>query len=92
MAGAAHDLAVAFRVCQIWFQQSQCERVNAALADMAAQVPSHKFLCLVYQIASRLSAPEPPAQPSRFQVRGLQTFACRHSKLTKLTAVSGCSW
>ena len=63
LAGSTHDLAAAFRVCQIWFSHSQEEGVNAALAAMAAQVPSHKFLCLVYQIASRLGAPG-----SRFQV------------------------
>ena len=67
LAGNTYDLAVAFRVCQLWFSNSSSEAVNAALEAMAAQVPSHKFLCLVYQIASRLGGPA-----SRFQVRVVQ--------------------
>ena len=67
MAGDAHDLAVAFRVCQIWFSHSSQPEVNTALAGLFKAVSSHKFLCLVYQIASRLGGPS--EHGSAFQVR-----------------------
>ena len=57
VAGDSHDLDAAFRVCQIWFSNSSQPEVNTALASLFQAVPSNKFLCLVYQIASRLGAP-----------------------------------
>ena len=53
-SGAKHDLAVVFRLCQLWFQRSTEAGVNSQLAAAVQQTPSHKFLPLAYQIASRL--------------------------------------
>ena len=69
LAGDAHDLAVTFRCCQIWFSNSSQPEVNAALAALFGAVPSHKFLSLVYQIASRLGAASEQTGP--FQVCSL---------------------
>jgi hypothetical protein len=47
---------VIFRLTQLWFQLGrESEAVNAQAALAVDSVPSHKFLPLAYQIASRLS-------------------------------------
>lgn len=53
LSGDRHDLQVIFRLCQLWFEHQRDERINGALDEAFLQVPSHKFVPLVYQIASR---------------------------------------
>ncbi|KAK9806879.1 hypothetical protein WJX72_005975 [[Myrmecia] bisecta] len=55
-ASNAYDNAVVFRLCQLWFALGTNAEVNKALALSFQQIPSYKFLPLVYQIASRMSA------------------------------------
>ena len=52
--GKLHNNKVAFRVCQLWFKLSDNEDVLGKMAKLIEEVPSHKFLCLMYQIGSRL--------------------------------------
>lgn len=56
LAGSNYDLQVVFRVCQLWFSQNSEEDTNAQLSSTFETVSSHKFLPLVYQIASRINA------------------------------------
>ena len=80
LAGDAYDLAVVFRLVQLWFSLGADKAVNAHLAGTFSRVPSHKFLVLAYQIASRLSAAKTgPYVESGFQVGRLfirQNFIC----------------
>lgn len=55
LAGDRHDLHVVFRLCELWFEHSKDAAVNDSVADAFAAAPSHKFVPLVYQIASRAS-------------------------------------
>lgn len=57
-SGAKHDLAVVFRLTQLWFQLSTEVGVNSQMAAAVQQIPSRKFLPLAYQIASRLAGSE----------------------------------
>ncbi len=56
VVGDAHDLEVVFRLVQLWLKLGADGDVVAQLAAVFAQSPSHKFLPLMYQMASRLSA------------------------------------
>ena len=61
-AGSKHDLMV-FRLTQLWFSLGpQDDAVNAQAAAAVDGVPSHKFLPLAYQIASRLGPAGTPYQ------------------------------
>ena len=63
-AGAKHDLVV-FRLTQLWFQLGRdSEAVNDQAALAVDGVPTHKFLPLAYQIASRLGSAGTPFQAS----------------------------
>ena len=69
MAGNRYDLQVVFRLCQLWFKHGAQGTVNALLQTVLEQTPSYKFLCLSYQMASRLSsAAAGPLVSSGFQV------------------------
>jgi len=64
-AGAKHDLVV-FRLTQLWFSLGpDDDAVNAQAAAAVDGVPSHKFLPLAYQIASRLGPAGTPYQAGR---------------------------
>ena len=58
LAGGRYDLQVVFRLFQLWFTLGTDKAVNRQLAHTFKEVPSHKLLSLVYQIASRMSAAE----------------------------------
>ena len=45
-----------FRLIQLWLGLAGEAEVNALLGKVLADIPSHKFLPLVYQLASRMSA------------------------------------
>ena len=47
---------VVFRLIQLWLGLAGEAEVNALLGKVLADIPSHKFLPLVYQLASRMSA------------------------------------
>ncbi len=69
MWGDRYSLTVVFRICQIWFSLGAERAVNEALASTFRDVPSYRFLCLVHQIASRMSAAKTgPLVASGFQV------------------------
>ncbi|KAI8470131.1 MAG: kinase-like domain-containing protein [Monoraphidium minutum] len=55
-AGGSHDLAAVYRLCQLWLALSEDAGVNRAVKAVVEGVPSAKFVPLVYQIASRMSA------------------------------------
>lgn len=63
-----------FRLVQLWLELASDMEINAKVARSFASVPSHKYLGLVYQMASRMSStPAGPFVNSGFQVR-LLTF------------------
>ncbi len=69
MAGGRYDLQVVFRLFQLWFTLGADPKVNAQLEESFRDIPSHKLLSLVYQIASRMSAAKSgPYYESGFQV------------------------
>ena len=71
MGGDAHDLEVVFRLVQLWLSLGAERPVVAQLQAAFQATPSHKFLPLMYQMASRLSAAKTgPLVASGFQVRG----------------------
>ena len=53
--GNQYDLMAVFRLCNLWFKLGDKE-VNAQVAEAFDSAPSHKFLTLVYQMASRMSS------------------------------------
>ncbi|BDA48015.1 Serine-protein kinase ATM [Coccomyxa sp. Obi] len=55
LAGDAYNLPVIFRLCQLWFSLGADFKVAEQMAKAAGEVPSWKFMPLVYQLASRLS-------------------------------------
>ena len=77
LAGNAHDLAVMFRLCEMWTGMGGEAPVAAELQAAAASVPSWKFLPLAYQLASRLSRPgrRPDLDKSGFTVRTVPSIA-----------------
>ena len=52
--GDAHDIQVVFRLCQLWFKLRSNVSVNQRMDKLSDEVATHKFLCLMYQIGSRL--------------------------------------
>lgn len=81
MAGGRYDLQVVFRLFQLWFTLGADPKVNEQLAESFRNIPSHKLLSLVYQIASRMSAAKSgPHYESGFQVADLP-LALHHSWL-----------
>lgn len=63
-AGDKHDLQVVYRMCGLWFRHSDDRQVNEVMQETFQQVPTAKFIPLVYQIASRMDDSKGP-----FQVR-----------------------
>ena len=69
LGGGRYDLQVVFRLFQLWFTLGHHKLVNTQLAATFTEVPSYKLLCLVYQIASRMTAAKSgPYYESGFQV------------------------
>jgi hypothetical protein len=52
------DIRAVFRLCSLWFNNPNNEAINEFLKKYIDKIPSHKFLLLFYQIASRMSAQE----------------------------------
>ena len=72
LAGDAHNTAVMFRLCEMWFALGGEAPVAGQFATAAARVPSWKFLPLAYQLASRLARPgrHPDLDAAGFTARG----------------------
>jgi ataxia telangiectasia mutated family protein len=51
-----YDVRAMFRLCSLWFTNASLAAVNGLLREKGASLPSHKFLPLIYQITSRMSA------------------------------------
>jgi hypothetical protein len=56
VADSAHDLEVVFRLVQLWLSLGADASTVRQLRTAFKATPSHKFLPLMYQMASRLSA------------------------------------
>ncbi len=66
-------MQVVYRLCQLWFSLGQEEAVvNKALGEALAEVPSHKWVPLVYQAASRLGAAKEAKGEARAQAQAFQ--------------------
>ena len=78
LAGDHYDLPALFRIVQMWLENQESSGVNAKMEAIINAAPSHKFLPLVTQVASRLSA-APSSSQSYFQ-RNLQTLLVRLGK------------
>jgi hypothetical protein len=71
-AGDKHDLQAVYRMCGLWFRHSNVLAVNQVMQHTFQQVPTAKFVQLVYQIASRLDNTQTPFQV-RASTAGLMT-------------------
>ena len=56
ITGDLYDIEVVFRLCQLWFQYVRDPGMNSKMGELCSKIPSHKFLCLIYQIGSRLAS------------------------------------
>lgn len=63
MNGGKHDSTAVFRVCSLWFSNSEDKRVNELVNSHIMSIPSFKWVTLIYQIASRMTVGE-----ARFQL------------------------
>eukprot|EP00731_Ephydatia_muelleri_P031937 Em0023g444a len=70
--GNEHDLRI-FRLCALWFDNSDQREMNRTVENGFRQLQSYKFLPLMYQLAARMSAAVPT---SPFQTI-LQELICR---------------
>ena len=68
IAGYEYDLPALFRVIQMWLENAEDRHVNENVAEVFTVAASHKFLPLIIQVASRLSAAaDGPLVQSGFQ-------------------------
>ncbi len=65
--GDKYDLPSLFNIVQIWLAHPEDQHVNASVNITLNDVPSHKFLPLVTQVASRLSTNTTSSQGKDFQ-------------------------
>ncbi|KAG9138050.1 hypothetical protein Leryth_001298 [Lithospermum erythrorhizon] len=65
--GHKYDVRVVFRLVSLWFGLSSTSIVVDGMLSATEEVPSYKFIPLVYQIASRLSGPRNAHEPRSFQ-------------------------
>jgi hypothetical protein len=52
---AKYDLFCSFRLLTLWFENNNITMINELVKRYFANVPSHKFLSLVYQLSARES-------------------------------------
>ena len=43
------------RFISLWFDNAESEAVNGLVSGLVADIPSHKFVGLLYQLAARMS-------------------------------------
>uniref|UniRef100_A0A8C0ZKN4 non-specific serine/threonine protein kinase n=1 Tax=Cyanistes caeruleus TaxID=156563 RepID=A0A8C0ZKN4_CYACU len=53
LSGEEHDMWI-FRLCSLWLENSEVDRVNEMMKKNAQKIPSYKFLPLMYQLAARM--------------------------------------
>eukprot|EP00698_Gefionella_okellyi_P012561 TRINITY_DN3394_c0_g3_i2.p1 TRINITY_DN3394_c0_g3~~TRINITY_DN3394_c0_g3_i2.p1 ORF type:complete len:2032 (-),score=553.90 TRINITY_DN3394_c0_g3_i2:810-6557(-) len=53
-AGNKYDTRAVFSLVSLWFNNLSVEKVNKTVSTSLQHVPSHKFIVLMYQLASRL--------------------------------------
>ncbi|XP_064027162.1 serine-protein kinase ATM isoform X2 [Pogoniulus pusillus] len=53
LSGEEHDMWI-FRLCSLWLENSGVDRVNEMMKKNAENIPSYKFLPLMYQLAARM--------------------------------------
>ena len=86
--GDKHDLPSLFNIVQIWLEHPENAHVNESVNSTLSGVPSHKFLPLVTQVASRLSTlPETSQEKgalSQQQQAGLKFQSILHRMLERL--------
>ncbi|PRP78734.1 putative ataxia telangiectasia mutated [Planoprotostelium fungivorum] len=56
--GETYNIRAIFRLCSLWFNNTLKEDVNKLLEKEIGDIPSRKFIPLMYQIASRMNASE----------------------------------
>jgi ataxia telangiectasia mutated family protein len=54
--GEKYDIRAMFRLCSLWFNHSNNKLIDEQVRKAIAKIPTKKFLPLIYQIASRISA------------------------------------
>ncbi|KAK9684733.1 hypothetical protein RND81_10G228300 [Saponaria officinalis] len=67
VTGDKYDVRVVFRLVSLWFELSSRQNVINAMANTIKEVPSFKFIPLVYQIASRMGTSKEIQGPNTFQ-------------------------
>ncbi|XP_074316262.1 serine/threonine-protein kinase ATM [Silene latifolia] len=67
VTGDKYDVRVVFRLVSLWFELSSMQNVITAMANTVKEVPSYKFIPLVYQIASRMGTSKEVQGPNTFQ-------------------------
>eukprot|EP01135_Chromosphaera_perkinsii_P001799 Nk52_evm68s210 gene=Nk52_evmTU68s210 len=58
--GSKYDLCI-FRLCSLWFNNSCSDSVNQFVSEKLELVQSHKFICIIYQLAARLGTSDSDA-------------------------------
>lgn len=54
--GSMYDMPAMFRLVQLWLNLAAERDINHRMEQALDTVPSHKFLSLVYQMASRMTS------------------------------------
>jgi ataxia telangiectasia mutated family protein len=73
-----YDLAVVYRITQLWFEHSHDPTVNGEVFLTFKDAPTAKFVPLTYQIASRISATPDAANFQKTLTAALFRLAVQH--------------
>uniref|UniRef100_A0A1D1Z750 Serine/threonine-protein kinase ATM n=1 Tax=Anthurium amnicola TaxID=1678845 RepID=A0A1D1Z750_9ARAE len=65
--GGKYDMRVVFRLVSLWFSFPSSQNVVKRMLNAVEEVQSHKFIPLVYQIASRMGGSKDGQGPLNFQ-------------------------
>ncbi|KAL0315150.1 UNVERIFIED_CONTAM: Serine/threonine-protein kinase ATM [Sesamum calycinum] len=65
--GEKYDIRVVFRLVSLWFSLSTRQIIVDSMLSIIKEVQSHKFILLVYQIASRMGGTKDSSGPTSFQ-------------------------
>ncbi|XP_078431049.1 serine/Threonine-kinase ATM-like protein isoform X2 [Wolffia australiana] len=65
--GGKYDMRVVFRLISLWFRFPSRPNVLKSMGHAVNEIESHKFIPLVYQIASRLGSAKEGQSPVNFQ-------------------------
>ena len=84
LSGPQYDLQVAYRLCQLWLDLQSHPPANEHFFTIFSEVPSHKFVPLTYQLASRISA-VPDDAGFQQVLQGMMLILARHHPHHTLT-------